>query len=304
MDARDCTNCSDRAPASERSGLHGRWQPGRHGARRRKLRTSSGPRPSRARNRGRDERDATVKAGKRARNGCHGPRCRLGRSRQPTTPAARTGQPLSARISTRPPRFLPAGPAARAADCRRTRGCDWSPPGLRPIVCDPGGKLENAAGHVVPAPQPQGGSTGSLGEPLPGLGVQVQQLAQPGAEIPGVTACEGRQVRRCGGYSPCRPAAISAGPEGRATSGGEPHAAASAATMPNTSGKTDGTTLTSASGHRCARWRCCSGPVNRTSGPARAASSARAGPGRGPPPLPGRPLPAEPPAAARPPSRR
>src|SRR5207244_3791393 len=43
--------------------------------------------------------------------------------------------------------------------------------------------------------------------------------------------------RSLGGYSSSSPAATSARPECRATSGGQPHAAASAATMPNASGK-------------------------------------------------------------------
>ena len=64
------------------------------------------------------------------------------------------------------------------------------------------------------------------------------------------------------------PSAISARPEWRATSGGEPQAAASAATIPNASGKIDGVTpLTSASAHRCARWRCSRRPSEeRTAG--------------------------------------
>ena len=44
--------------------------------------------------------------------------------------------------------------------------------------------------------------------------------------------------------------------------GGQPAAAASAATMPNASGKIDGTTTASASGIRWTRWRCSSCPVN------------------------------------------
>ena len=56
--------------------------------------------------------------------------------------------------------------------------------------------------------------------------------------------------RYSGGYSASSPSAISCRPEWRATSGGEPAAAASAATMPNASGKIDGTTVTFASGSR------------------------------------------------------
>ena len=81
------------------------------------------------------------------------------------------------------------------------------------------------------------------------------------------------------GYSSSSPAATSASPEWRATSGGQPAAAASAATIPNASGKIDGTTATSASGSRWTRWRCSSGPVKSVcpSGSVRAScSSARA----------------------------
>ena len=81
--------------------------------------------------------------------------------------------------------------------------------------------------------------------------------------------------RCCGGYSASSPSAISDRPEWRATSGGEPAAPASAATMPNASGKIDGTTVTSASGRRCARCRCSSGPVNSVRGGAIRSSSSR-----------------------------
>ena len=83
-----------------------------------------------------------------------------------------------------------------------------------------------------------------------------------------VTSPVAKLVRwRCsGGYSASSPSAISARPEWRATSGGEPAAAASAATIPNASGKIDGTTVTSASGSRWTRWRCSSGPVKSVRG--------------------------------------
>src|SRR5262249_24915638 len=71
-------------------------------------------------------------------------------------------------------------------------------------------------------------------------------------------------------------------PECRATTGGQPAAAASAATMPNASGNVDGTTHTSARFKRWRRWRCSSGPVKRTRSPstslARFSSAARSSP--------------------------
>ena len=57
---------------------------------------------------------------------------------------------------------------------------------------------------------------------------------------------------------------------GRCTGFGE-----AAATMPNASGKIDGTTVTSASGSRWRRWRCSSGPVKSVRGGASASSVAR-----------------------------
>ena len=80
--------------------------------------------------------------------------------------------------------------------------------------------------------------------------------------------------RKRSGYSSSSPAATSASPECRATSGGEPAAAASAATIPNASGKIDGTTVASASGSRCTRCRCSSGPVKSVAGGAAASSTA------------------------------
>ena len=55
----------------------------------------------------------------------------------------------------------------------------------------------------------------------------------------------------------------------------DPPAAASAATMPNASGKIDGTTVTSVSGTRLTRWRCSNGPVKSVLGGAVRSSSAR-----------------------------
>ena len=51
------------------------------------------------------------------------------------------------------------------------------------------------------------------------------------------------RCRSSGGYASSSPWAISSSPECRATSGGQPAAAASAATIPNASGKIDGTTV-------------------------------------------------------------
>ena len=51
------------------------------------------------------------------------------------------------------------------------------------------------------------------------------------------------------------------GPSGARRAAGSRSAAASAATIPNASGKIDGTTDASASGSRWTRWRCSSGPV-------------------------------------------
>ena len=56
---------------------------------------------------------------------------------------------------------------------------------------------------------------------------------------------------------------------------GAPVAAASAATIPNASGKIDGTTLSSASGSRCTRCRCSSGPEKSVRAGAMASRSAR-----------------------------
>ncbi len=82
--------------------------------------------------------------------------------------------------------------------------------------------------------------------------------------------------RNAGGYSASSPSATSASPECRATRGGQPADAASAATIPNASGKIDGTTQASASASRWTRCRCSSGPVKRTrSASAMASSSSR-----------------------------
>ena len=67
--------------------------------------------------------------------------------------------------------------------------------------------------------------------------------------------------RSSGGYSAAIPAATSARPEWSRDERRQPAAAASAATIPNASGKIDGTTATSTSGSRWTRWRCSSGPV-------------------------------------------
>ena len=77
------------------------------------------------------------------------------------------------------------------------------------------------------------------------------------------------------GYSAETPAAISARPEWFATSGSEPAAAASAATIPNASGKIDGTAVTWVSGISFVRCRCSSGPVKSVRGGAVRSSSSR-----------------------------
>ena len=87
-------------------------------------------------------------------------------------------------------------------------------------------------------------------------------VRKPAATAGGAASTRGRRHRRSrsrrgrecsGGYSRSIPAATSARPECRATTGGTPAAAASAATMPNASGKIEGTTETSASGSRYRR---------------------------------------------------
>ena len=78
-----------------------------------------------------------------------------------------------------------------------------------------------------------------------------------------------------GGYSRPSPAATSASPECSATTGGTPADAASAATIPNASGKIEGTAATSQSGSRWARCRCSSGPVKSVPGGASASSVSR-----------------------------
>ena len=111
--------------------------------------------------------------------------------------------------------------------------------------------------------------------PAPALDRAPARAAPSAARASGASASSSAKLRRevgrvarsrssrgrasSGGYSASRPAAISASPEWRATSGGQPAAAASAATMPNASGKIDGTTATSQSGSRCTRCRCSSG---------------------------------------------
>ena len=124
---------------------------------------------------------------------------------------------------------------------------------------------------MLPAPvrRPLRGVPLARGAPGPPAGARG---SRPAASPPARPRRRFRSSSRCrssGGYSASSPAAISARPEWRATSGGEPQAAASAATMPNASGNADGVTPTSASGHRCARWRCSSGPVKSTRHPAR-----------------------------------
>ena len=88
---------------------------------------------------------------------------------------------------------------------------------------------------------------------------RARALLRAGARAARSSLARGRRRRpsaklarsRCsGGYSASSPSAISARPECRATSGGQPAAAASAATIPNASGKIDGTTAASASGEQ------------------------------------------------------
>ena len=96
-----------------------------------------------------------------------------------------------------------------------------------------------------------------------------------GREVVGVA---GRRSARCGARAGTRPRArrrSRRGPEWRATSGGDPPAAASAATMPKASGKIDGDDGDVGERIRWTRWRCSSGPVKSVRGPAIASSSSR-----------------------------
>ena len=79
------------------------------------------------------------------------------------------------------------------------------------------------------------GAAGARGS---GRSFAVRSATSPEAKL-------GEVAQVLGGYSSSSPAAIVARPEWRATSGGEPAAAASAATIPNASGKIDGTTVAS-----------------------------------------------------------
>ena len=131
-----------------------------------------------------------------------------------------------------------------------------------------------------PAPALDGGGAGPGADRRAVRRAEREERRQRRAEIRASPVVERREVRAGGpGMPSSRPAAISASPECRATTGGQPAAAASAATMPNASGKIEGTTHASASASRWTRCRCSSAPVNRTSGPA-CASSARRGPRR------------------------
>ena len=61
-------------------------------------------------------------------------------------------------------------------------------------------------------------------------------------EVERVAGLEAREMPNSDGYAASIPSATSSRPEWRATSGGQPAAAASAATIPNASGKIEGTT--------------------------------------------------------------
>ena len=79
------------------------------------------------------------------------------------------------------------------------------------------------------------------------LGYWEQRGYDNSATLPGSNAA---RCRSCSGYSASSPSATSASPECRATTGGHPAEAASAATIPKASGKMEGTTQASARASR------------------------------------------------------
>ena len=98
--------------------------------------------------------------------------------------------------------------------------------------------------------------------PLVGQASSASQLA---CEVVGVA---GREARRGSpaGTRPRGPPRSPRAPSGARRAAASRPAAASAATIPNASGKIDGTTVTSQSGIRWTRWRCSSGPVKSVRG--------------------------------------
>ena len=96
--------------------------------------------------------------------------------------------------------------------------------------------------------------------PSPLVGGERQQLPELLPQLHGVALRERGELavpRRTPPRGPRRPPP---GPSAARRAAGSRTAAASAATIPNASGKIDGTTVTSASGIRWTRWRCSSGP--------------------------------------------
>ena len=114
------------------------------------------------------------------------------------------------------------------------------------------GRVEQARGDAGPAPPLLHDPADGRPERRPLVGAEPEQRREPFVERGRVRGREGDEPAELGGSASSRPAATSARPEWRATTGGQPAAAASAATIPNASGKIDGTTQASAS---ASRWR-------------------------------------------------